>query len=321
MIIKPDAIKKGLVGIIVDSLQKHSLVIQETARAQLAREDIDELYFEHKSCSFYPELVDFLTTAPVILIQITGENAVHKAKYQIIGKYYNLEGLRRKYSESYIKNIAHVSSSAEEAKKELCCLKKYFQEEKTMNQKKLGNITVFALTGLSECGKSTVGKYFDSESIPRLKIAKIFETIKSQEAPAKDLTEFVLEQEKNNPFALWDSFLGELTAEMQRIGAKNASIESLYGGGLGPHLKQKLGKNFCLIYIDVPLETRLQRQITREGLGSLEEAKKLLLPRDQFKIATGILKLKEVADVVIDNSGTIEDLHQQIDQIINKYCR
>lgn len=235
---------------------------------------------------------------------------------------YSQDGLRRIYSESHIKNIAHAPEDLESAGKEIQYFEKYFMQEKQSNRERFSNITVFALAGMSECGKSTVGRYFDSKGISRLKIVKIFERVRDKKEPNKDLKGFVEEQEQKDPFVLWDSFIDELIIEMQSLSAKNASIESLYGGGLGPYLKQQLGKNFCLIFIDVPLKIRLQHQIIREGLkGGVKEAEKLLSPRDQFKTATGVPQLKEIADEVIDNSTTLRELYQQIDRLIDEYSK
>lgn len=322
LLIKPDAIQKGLIGVILDSLQKQSLNIGETVRIQLNQDDIEALYAEFKDSCFYSELVEFLTSVPVILLKIKGENAVYKIKHKVIGKYYSQDGLRRIYSENRIKNIAHASEDSENAIKEIQYFEKYFQKERQRNKERFSNVNVFALTGMSECGKSTVGRYFNSKGIPRLKIVKIFESVRDKKEPSKDLRKFIEEQEQKDPFTLWDSFIDELMIEMQRLALRNASIESLYGGGLGPYLKQRLGKSFCLIFIDAPLKIRLQRQIIREGLkGGIEEAKKLLLPRDQFKTATGLPQLKEIADEVVDNSTTTKKLYQQIDRLINKYSK
>lgn len=178
---------------------------------------------------------------------------------------------------------------------------------------------IFALTGMSECGKSTVGKYLDSRGIPRLKIVKFFERIRNKWAPDEELYQFTGKEEKKNPYALWDAFIDELLAEMNTQKVSMASIESLHGGGFGPYLKQRMGEHFCIVYIDIPVEIRLERQIQREGLVTIEEAKEILLPRDKVKADSGIPALKDIAGEVIDNSCTIENLYQAVDKIIARY--
>ena len=185
-----------------------------------------------------------------------------------------------------------------------------------MDEKLFKGKTIFALTGMSECGKSTVGKYLELKGIPRLKIVRFFERVRDKLSPGEELYGFIKKEEKRDPYSLWDTFINEILSEMKVRGVNKVSIESLYGGGLGPYLKQKLGNHFCLIYVDIPLEVRLQRQIQREGLSSLEEAKKILLPRDKVKADSGIPELKKISDEVIDNSGTLDDLYEKIDTII-----
>ena len=129
------------------------------------------------------------------------------------------------------------------------------------------------------------------------------------------------QQEERDPYALWDAFIDELVAEMDRLNVNAVSIESLYGGGLGPYLKQKLGRHFCIVFLDVPLEIRLVRQMQRENLPDVESARKHLLPRDEIKEKSGISALKEIADEVVDNSGTLEELYQKIDQLVRKHLQ
>jgi dephospho-CoA kinase len=105
---------------------------------------------------------------------------------------------------------------------------------------------------------------------------------------------------------------------MDRLNTNAVSIESLYGGGLGPYLKQKLGQHFCIVFLDIPLEVRLVRQMQRENLPDIESAKKQILPRDEVKERSGIPALKEIADEVIDNSGTLEELYRKIDQLVQR---
>jgi len=118
---------------------------------------------------------------------------------------------------------------------------------------------------------------------------------------------------------LWDAFIDELIDETGRLGTNTASIESLYGGGLGPYLKQKLGHHFCILFVDISLEIRLRRQMQRENLPDIESARRYLSPRDEIKEKSGIPALKEIAGEVVDNSGTLKELYRIIDQIVKKY--
>jgi len=130
---------------------------------------------------------------------------------------------------------------------------------------------------------------------------------------------FLKQEEERDPYALWDAFIEELFLEMEHLKTKAVSIESLYGGGLGPYLKQKLGSHFCIIFIDIPLGIRIGRQMQRENLPDINSAQRILLPRDEVKEQSGIPALKDIAGEVIDNSGTLEDLYRSVDQVIGKY--
>jgi len=75
-----------------------------------------------------------------------------------------------------------------------------------------------------------------------------------------------------------------------------------------------------IVYVDIPLETRLERQIAREGLSSRKEAETMLLPRDAKKERWGVLKIKEIADEVVENFGTVQELREKGDNLIKEYC-
>jgi len=268
-----------------------------------------EVYFE--------EVVNWVSSAPVLFLKIQGDRAVEKAKWRIIGRY--PEGIRGKYSENWIKNVAHAPDSEKSAKREIGLSKVIFERRKRIDDVLFNGKMVFALTGMSECGKSTVGKYLDSRGIPRLKIVRFFERVRDKWSPNEELYQLTKKEEERDPYALWDAFINELLTEMDARKIFMASIESLYGGGFGPYLKRRMGEHLCIVYIDIPIEIRLQRQKQREELATIEEAKKILLPRDNVKVNSGIPALKEIAGEIIDNSGTLEDLYQAVDKIIACY--
>lgn len=315
IIVKPDGIAKGLVGQILRSLQKHDLRVVDQARLQLERGWVENLYGKERGEVYFTEVVEWVSSAPVLFLKIEGEKAVDLVKWRIIGRY--PEGIRGQYSENWIKNVAHTPDSSESALHELQLAEPIFERSRQMDE--ISGKLIFALTGMSECGKSTVGKYLDSRGIARFKIVRLFEKVRDRRSPDEELYTFVRQQEERDPYTLWDAFIDELVAEMDRLNTNAVSIESLYGGGLGPYLKQKLGRHFCIVFLDIPLEVRLVRQIQREGLSDIESARKYLLPRDEIKEKSGIPALKEIADEVVDNSGTLEELYWKIDQFVQKH--
>jgi nucleoside-diphosphate kinase len=317
IIIKPDGLTKKLVGLIVEKVYQYGLTITGSERICLSKELLEELYSEIKNKEYFIEVVNWISSAPVLILIIEGVDAVSTVKQKIIGKYPN--GLRGRFSENLIKNIAHASDSVVSAQKEIRLIEPILKRNKELSEKKLSNKIIFALTGMSECGKSTVGKYFDSKGIPRLKIVKIFEKVKDTYKPNKDVKTFTSIEEKRDPYALWDAFIEQLLAEMNERKVNVASIESLYGGGLGYYLKQKLGNHFHIIFIEASEEKRIKLQMIRENINDANRAKQLLLSRDRIKNDSGIPQLKEIADEIIDNSGSINQLYEKVDKIIHKY--
>ncbi len=317
IIIKPDGIVKGLIGIIYQTLLQYGLSVTEVVRQQLPRNWVEKLYANEQHEVYYEEVVSWVSSAPVLLLKVEGEEAVEKAKWKIIGRYPH--GIRGQYSENCIKNVAHTPIDAEAAERELNLALPIFEQQRERDKQRFGGKMVFALTGMSECGKSTVGKYLDSRGVPRLKIVKLFERVRNTISPTVDLQTFVKTEEQHDQFALWDRFIDQLTGEMDNRQVPMASIESLYGGGFGPYLKYRLGVHFDIVFIDIPLELRVERQMHREKLATIDEARAMIIPRDEIKAASGISELKSLAGEIIDNSGSLEELFTNVDAMVARH--
>jgi len=317
LIVKPDGLAKGLVGQILCKIKEYDLTVSHALMIQLTKKMVKKLYAGEEKEVYFNDVVNWVSSAPVLILKIRGFNSISVIKWKIVGRYPN--GIRGQYSENWIKNIAHAPASKESTQKELLLINKFIEENERVNQKRLKNKMIFALTGMSECGKSTVGKYFASQGIPRLKFVKLFEKVRDKMSPGEDLHQFIRREEERNPYFLWDNFIKELLNEMKAQKVDVVSIESLYGGGLGPYLKQVLGIHFCIVYIDIPLKIRLQRQMQRENLTTIKQAKEMLLPRDKVKADFGISELKKISEEIIDNSGSLQDLYSAVDKMIIKY--
>jgi len=125
-----------------------------------------------------------------------------------------------------------------------------------------------------------------------------------------DLSPFV-----NRTFA--DEFIQWTSGQ----GIEFCCLESLYNPGLGRHMRERLGGDrVVIVYVDMDETIRLQRQMIRQSLASLDEAKQLMLPRDQIKKEWGVPAIADVADVIIDNSGSLENLTRIADAMIVRYC-
>ncbi len=76
-IIKPDAVKAGVVGKIIDAIETHGFTIQQLKKDQMSREIAAKFYEAHKDKPFFGELLDFITSGPIIVMALEKKNAIH----------------------------------------------------------------------------------------------------------------------------------------------------------------------------------------------------------------------------------------------------
>ncbi|MFB9887073.1 nucleoside-diphosphate kinase [Balneatrix alpica] len=121
-IIKPDAVKKNVVGEILARFERAGLKIVEAQMQTLSREKAEGFYAEHKERGFFKDLVDFMTSGPVLVSVLEGENAIAKNR-QIMGATNPKEAaagtLRHDFAESIDANAVHGSDSAASAEREI----------------------------------------------------------------------------------------------------------------------------------------------------------------------------------------------------------
>ena len=121
-IIKPDATKKGVIGKIIDRFESNGLRIAAAKKVQLSAEDAKKFYEVHASRPFYNDLVDFMTSGPVVVMVLEGENAVLKNR-ELMGATNPKEAapgtIRADFAESIDANAVHGSDSLENAKIEI----------------------------------------------------------------------------------------------------------------------------------------------------------------------------------------------------------
>lgn len=121
-IIKPNAINKNVIGGVISKFEENGLTIAAAKLVKLSREKCEDFYAEHKERPFFGELVDFMTSGPVMLMVLAGENAVSKNR-EIMGATNPAEAaegsLRKLYGDSMGENAVHGSDSQESAKREI----------------------------------------------------------------------------------------------------------------------------------------------------------------------------------------------------------
>lgn len=121
-IIKPDAVKKNVVGKIIDRFESNGLRVAAMKKLQLSIEDASNFYAVHKERPFFKDLVEFMTSGPVVVIALEGKNAVLKNR-ELMGATNPKEAargtIRADFAESIDANAVHGSDSLENAKTEI----------------------------------------------------------------------------------------------------------------------------------------------------------------------------------------------------------
>ena len=121
-IIKPDATRRNLVGKICAKLEEAGLRIVAQKRVRWTRYQAEQFYAVHKERPFYGELVDFMTSGPIVVQVLEGENAVARNR-EIMGATNPEEAaegtIRKEFAESLEANSVHGSDSPENAAKEI----------------------------------------------------------------------------------------------------------------------------------------------------------------------------------------------------------
>jgi len=121
-IIKPDATRRNITGKVIAKLEEAGLRIVAQKRVQLTKEQAGGFYEVHKERPFYSELVAFMTSGPVVLQVLEGENAVAKNR-EVMGATNPANAdagtIRKDLAESIEANTVHGSDSLENAKIEI----------------------------------------------------------------------------------------------------------------------------------------------------------------------------------------------------------
>ena len=121
-IIKPDAVERNLEDKIQEILVKKGLTIKDKKKVKISKEEASEFYKVHQTKPFYDELCSYLSSGPIVVMILEGENAVLNNR-EIMGatdpKKAEEGTIRKLYGLSIDKNSVHGSDSPENAKKEI----------------------------------------------------------------------------------------------------------------------------------------------------------------------------------------------------------
>ena len=121
-IIKPDAVERNLVDEIKNIFTKNKLIIKESKKIQITKDEAAEFYKVHQSKPFYNELCAYLSSGPIVVMILEGKNAV-KMNREIMGatdpKKAEENTIRKLFGISIDKNSVHGSDSVENANIEI----------------------------------------------------------------------------------------------------------------------------------------------------------------------------------------------------------
>jgi nucleoside-diphosphate kinase len=121
-IIKPDAVAKNVIGEIVDRFEKNGLRVIAMKMLQLTKEQARGFYAVHKERPFYNDLVEFMTSGPVVVQVLEGENAISKNR-ELMGATNPAEAapgtIRADFAKTVDENAVHGSDGPDTARQEI----------------------------------------------------------------------------------------------------------------------------------------------------------------------------------------------------------
>lgn len=128
VLIKPDAVERGLVGKIINRFEEKGLKIVAMKMEHISREVAEAHYREHRGKPFYRELVDFITSGPLVAMVLQGPGAIETVR-RIMGDTAGTTPgtIRGDWAEGVTRNLVHGSDSPASAAREIAIF--FGQEE------------------------------------------------------------------------------------------------------------------------------------------------------------------------------------------------
>ena len=122
VIIKPDAVETKCVGKIIDIFETEKFDIIQTEMMSLSDDMLNDHYSHLTDKPFFPEIVEFMQSLPVIVMTLQGENAVTRVR-DLVGVTDPSEAddgtIRKQFGTDVMKNVVHASDSVENAESEI----------------------------------------------------------------------------------------------------------------------------------------------------------------------------------------------------------
>ncbi len=121
-IIKPDAVERNLVDKIKEKFSQNNLLIKKQKKIQISKDEAAEFYKVHQTKPFYEKLCNYLSSGPIVVMILEGENAIEENR-RLMGatdpKNAEKGTIRKDFGISIDKNSVHGSDSEDNAKKEI----------------------------------------------------------------------------------------------------------------------------------------------------------------------------------------------------------
>jgi nucleoside-diphosphate kinase len=122
LIVKPDGVRRGLVGEVLRRVEAKGLAIEQLDLRTIDRATAEEHYGEHREKPFFGELVDFITSGPVVVARVTGDSAITCWR-TLMGPTDPVAAapgsIRGDFATVIAENVVHGSDSPESAAREL----------------------------------------------------------------------------------------------------------------------------------------------------------------------------------------------------------
>ena len=143
LILKPDAVQRRLVGRIVQRFEDKGLTVAAMKLMRISRELAERHYAVHKGKPFYPGLIDYITSGPVVVMVLAGTRCIEIAR-TLMGKTFGYEAapgtIRGDFGASRSFNLIHGSDAPESAKAEI---ELYFRRDEIVEFAPAGSEWVF----------------------------------------------------------------------------------------------------------------------------------------------------------------------------------
>ena len=121
-IVKPDGVRKGLVGEVIRRFENEGLRVVALKRLTMQKDEAEAFYAVHKEKGFFQSLTDFMSSGPIVAMVLEGEDAIRKTR-RIMGATNPKEAapgtIRADFAEEVEQNVVHGSDSPENAAVEI----------------------------------------------------------------------------------------------------------------------------------------------------------------------------------------------------------